>query len=131
MIYSFTVFGLIKFPQPILGKLHRLCALVYVYNGEDIFHRRAHDAAKAIAALPGFSLAHPQPFFNEFTVACPGNAGKIAETLEHEGVIAGLPLGSHDPSRSNDLLICVTETKSEADIARLVESLGQFNQAGF
>jgi glycine dehydrogenase subunit 1 len=94
---------------------------------------RSHYAAQAIAALPGFSAAAeaggPQGnFFREFTVKIP--AGKITaeeaiEALCKKNIVPGLPLSRYFPERKNELLICVTENNSKADIDSLVKSLGE------
>jgi len=78
---------------------------------------RAHEAAEAIAKVPGYRLRFEQPFFNEFVVACPLPAAEVCRRLEAKGVFAGLALGG------NDLLVCVTETKSRSDIERFCAAL--------
>lgn len=79
--------------------------------------RLAHLCAEKITQSPGFSLKFRAPFFNEFVVTCPRSAQDICEKLLSEGILAGYPLGG------NDLLVCVTETKSEADIDGFIHAL--------
>jgi glycine dehydrogenase subunit 1 len=79
--------------------------------------RLAHLCAEKIAELPGFGLKYAAPFFNEFVVACPAPSQTICDRLLSQGIIAGHALPG------NDLLVCVTETKSSADIKRFVEAL--------
>jgi glycine dehydrogenase subunit 1 len=78
---------------------------------------RAHEAAEAIAGVPGFRLAHTAPFFNEFVVSCPLPATEVCRRLEAKGFFAGLPIGG------DKLLVCVTETKSSADIELFCQAL--------
>jgi glycine dehydrogenase subunit 1 len=78
--------------------------------------RRAHLSAKTIAHIPGYRLKYSAPFFNEFVVVCPIPAQAVCDQLLTEGIVAGYPMG-------NDLLVCVTETKSEADIDRFANAL--------
>ncbi|MFZ2644162.1 MAG: aminomethyl-transferring glycine dehydrogenase subunit GcvPA [Verrucomicrobiia bacterium] len=88
--------------------------------------RRSHQAAEAISRVPGFALKFPRaPFFNEFVVTCPAPAQTICDRLERDGILAGLPLGRFDAAMERDLLVCVTETKSTANIERLAEALGR------
>ncbi len=88
--------------------------------------RRSHQAAEAISRVPGFALKFPRaPFFNEFVVTCPAPAQTICDRLERDGILAGLPLGRFCAGMERDLLVCVTETKSTADIERLAEALGR------
>ena len=86
--------------------------------------RRSHQAAEAISRAPGFALKFPRaPFFNEFVVTCPIPARTLCDRLERDGILPGLPLSRFDAGMERELLVCVTETKSTADIERLVEAL--------
>lgn len=88
--------------------------------------RRSHQAADAICRVPGFALKFPRaPFFNEFIVTCPAPAQTVCDRLERNGILAGVPLSRFYAGMERDLLVCVTETKSTADIERLVESLSR------
>jgi glycine dehydrogenase subunit 1 len=78
--------------------------------------RRAHRCAELIAKIPGFKLKFGAPFFNEFVVTCPLPAQTICDRLLAEGILAGHPMG-------DDVLVCVTETKSEQDIQKFVDAL--------
>jgi glycine dehydrogenase subunit 1 len=85
---------------------------------------RSHQAADAIARVPGFALKFPRaPFFNEFVVTCPMLAQTLCDRLEGEGILAGVPLGRFHPDMPKDLLVCVTETKLASDIERLADAL--------
>jgi glycine dehydrogenase subunit 1 len=92
--------------------------------GELNYHK-AHYAAEKIANIPGYALASDAPFFNEFTVRCPGNAAEIAAHLLEHGIIAGYPLGSDYPDRSDQLLVAVTEMNSREEIDILCETLAE------
>lgn len=93
--------------------------------------RLSHHAAAVIAALPGFTAA-PEAggpegaFWREFTVTLP-DGGPDAETayriLLDKGIAPGLPLSRYFPERKNELLVCVTETSSPADIEALASAL--------
>ncbi|HUW41723.1 MAG TPA: aminomethyl-transferring glycine dehydrogenase subunit GcvPA [Rectinemataceae bacterium] len=83
---------------------------------------KAHYAASRIAALPGFKVETGN-FFKEFTVRTPVPAGPLAEKLSRRGVVPGLPLSRYYPSRDRELLVCVTEMNTKAQIDLLVESL--------
>lgn len=83
---------------------------------------RAHYAAAAISRLPGFSVSGGL-FFKEFVARTPIDAETIAERLAGRGILPGLPLSRYFPERRNELLVCVTETRSRADIDRLIDGL--------
>ena len=43
---------------------------------------------------------------------------------EHDGVVAGYPLGRWYPELADSLLLCVTETHRREQVDRLVAALG-------
>ena len=88
----------------------------------EVCTQRAHYAARAIAALPGYAV-RDDPFFHEFVVQCPRPAEEVADALLEQGIIAGLPLGRWYPALADSLLVCVTEVHEREDIDRLVSSL--------
>jgi glycine dehydrogenase subunit 1 len=83
---------------------------------------RAHYAAEKIAAIKGFSIA-PGTFFKEFVVKTPIDAEKLSERLYGRNIVPGLPLSRYWKERKNELLVCVTEMNSRADIDELVTAL--------
>ena len=86
--------------------------------------QKAEYAAKAIAAIDGFEIAFSAPKFNEFVVRGPRPATEVLEKLRTEGgIVGGLALSKYYPERTNDFLVCVTETNSKEQIDRLVDAL--------
>lgn len=80
-----------------------------------------------IADLPGYSLPHKAPTFNEFVVRVRGgSAQKLCTALTDKGIIAGYDLGRVSKDRASDLLIAVTERHTRLDLDRLVEALAAF-----
>lgn len=84
---------------------------------------KAHYAKEEIVKLKGYKIKFNEPFFNEFVVECPKPAKEIQKILMEKGILAGLPLGCLDPEMGRSLLVCVTETKSKAEIDTLVKQL--------
>jgi glycine dehydrogenase subunit 1 len=102
-----------------LGK----CGLAQVAS---LCYHRAHYAARAIAALPGYAVDDAQPFFKEFVVRCPAPAREInRRLLQEHGTVGGLDLASVDPAREHEMLLCVTEMNPVAEIDRLVSALAE------
>src|SRR5436190_14131537 len=90
--------------------------------------QKAHYAAREIAKVPGFSLPFAAPFFNEFVVRAPVAAARLLERLATEkGIDGGLALSRFDANRANDLLVCVTETNTRAQIDALVEGMKELS----
>ncbi len=81
-------------------------------------------AARRIGELVGFSLPFTAPRFNEFVVRAPIDAKELLSRLAKENNInGGLALSRYFSDRPNDVLVCVTETNSRAEIDALVDSL--------
>lgn len=85
---------------------------------------KAHYAASVLGKLPGFAVA-PGTFFKEFVVKTPIAAEEIAEKLARRCVVAGLPLSRYYPARTHELLVCVTEMNTKAQIELLASSLAE------
>ncbi|AFQ45659.1 aminomethyl-transferring glycine dehydrogenase subunit GcvPA [Desulfosporosinus meridiei] len=87
--------------------------------------QNAHYAAREISKLPGMSLFFSGPFFHEFVIKTEIEPAKINKVLLENKIIGGLDLARFYPELDHHLLFCVTETKSKADIDRLVARLGE------
>ncbi len=86
--------------------------------------RKAHALAEQAAKIPGFALEFPKaPFAFEFALRCPRPADEVVAAGLKRGVLAGIPLGPHDPALRNVLLVAVTERRTAADLDRFVEAL--------
>ena len=109
-----------------------LCALAFTIHltllGETGLTRLAalnHARAAALADRLGRRVVTPF-FFNELTVRLDGNAVTAVERLAAEGILAGVPASRLYPGAGLDdlLLVAVTETADDDDIAALAEALG-------
>ncbi|GAB6152406.1 aminomethyl-transferring glycine dehydrogenase subunit GcvPA [Desulfosporosinus burensis] len=87
--------------------------------------QNAHYAAQEIAKIPGMKVAFPGPFFHEFVIETTIEPAKVNTMLLKDRIIGGLELARFYPELDRHLLFCVTETKSKADIDRLVARLGE------
>ena len=86
--------------------------------------QKAAYAAKRIANIEGFSLRFSAPLFNEFVVTAPGPAARLLSRLANEhSITGGLALSRYFADRPNDLLVCVTETNTRAQIDALADGL--------
>ena len=77
----------------------------------------SHYAKKKLCGMSGVRNIFSQPFFNEFVLHVP----RSGEEYQKEKIISGLPLGRFYPELNGCTLWCVTETKSQSQIDRLVE----------
>ena len=84
---------------------------------------KAHRLAEMACAIPGFRLRFAGPFFNEFALECPVPADRVRKALLREGILAGVPLGRQYRGMENSLLVCVTEARTDDEIARYAKAL--------
>jgi glycine dehydrogenase subunit 1 len=92
----------------------------------DLCLQRSHYALDALTQIPGVEASFSAPFFKEFAVRLPAAkpVSEVNTRLLHEyGIVGGLELGRYYPERANDMLLCVTETRTREDIDRLVDAV--------
>ena len=87
---------------------------------------KAHRLGNAIRRLPGYALRWDTPYFREFVVRCPRPARDLIAAAKSHGVVAGLDLAAHMPGcDERDLLVAVTEKRSDAEIDAFAALLGR------
>ena len=87
-------------------------------------HSKAHRLSKMIEECDGYSLRFGGPFFREFVVRCPVDAAEVVEAARRQGVLAGIPLKQRFGEEArNDLLVAVTEKRTNEDLERFCEIL--------
>ncbi len=89
----------------------------------ELCYHKAHYAAAEIDKLAGYEVVNERPFFKEFVVRCPKPAEQVAAALNRQQILPGYVLSRNFPERSHDLLVCVTELNSKAQIDKLVGGL--------
>lgn len=82
----------------------------------------SHEAASALSDVDGLSLKFSGASFNEFVIETTRPAREALQSLRKRGIAAGIDLGRFFPELDRCVLTCVTETKTGADVARLVEA---------
>ncbi len=90
-----------------------------------INHGRAKAAATELAKVPGVSVMNGG-FFNEFTLVLPKAARPVIHELAEKGILGGVSLGRLYPDNdalANGLVVAVTETVTEEDIAAFAAAL--------
>lgn len=80
--------------------------------------------AQRLLRIPGVRALFPQhAHFHEQAFVLPKPAHEVIEKLAGEHILAGYALGEEYPALGDALLVCVTETKSEADIERFAAAI--------
>jgi glycine dehydrogenase subunit 1 len=79
---------------------------------------RAGYAWARLKSIKGVEPLYDRPFFNEFALKLPKDAGEVVSDLISEGIAAGFPAGRYYTGMENVLLMAFTEkrTKKEIDI---------------
>lgn len=76
-----------------------------------------------LMTLPGARLLFDRPIFHEFAIAFDRDATSLVEELASDGIVAGFALGEEYPELGDALLVCVTETKTDADMDHFVDAI--------
>ena len=76
--------------------------------------RRKLRGAKGVAAVPEYAV------FNEFVIETAKPASKVLESMLQSGILGGLDLGRYDKARANQILVAVTEKRTEEEMERYV-----------
>ncbi len=94
---------------------------------QEVAEQNAQKAAYAkeqIAAIDGYSIPFSSPTFNEFVVRGPRPASEVLEKVRTaNGIVGGLALSKYYGGHESDILVCVTETMSRANIDAFVDAL--------
>lgn len=111
--------------------LMALCATLYLATlGRrglkklaEINLQKAHYLAEKISKLPGFALAFPGPFFNEFVIRTRKQPRRLLKALRDEGFLGGIDLAPYELLDGNNLLVAVTERRTREEMDRFVKIL--------
>ena len=90
-----------------------------------VAHNRTDELCAALCDLPGVERVFNRPFFHEVVIRLDRPVGPVLDVLADQGILGGLDLTASHPELGNALLLCATETKNEADIARYRDSLAE------
>jgi glycine dehydrogenase subunit 1 len=85
--------------------------------------QKAHYAQRQITAIPGYSAKFSSPFFDEFVITAPVSTHVLERHFKQAGIIGGYALDRSYTGMDNDMLFCVTETRTKEDIDTLVSIL--------
>ena len=88
---------------------------------------KAHYLADSILSLPGYELAFPGPFFNEFTVRLPEDPRTVRSHLQEQGILVDDPAGLCAKDASRCLRFAVTEKRTKRELDLLVGLLEGFS----
>ena len=84
---------------------------------------RSRELASAVANVPGVTLKHAAPFFNEFVADVGRPAGGVLAALAERGILGGVDVGRFYPELATCILMTATELTTTADIRALADAL--------
>jgi glycine dehydrogenase subunit 1 len=88
-----------------------------------VSHAKTALLLKALTAIDGVDPLFAGPNFHEAAIRLNAPVGSVLDELALRDILGGYDLGSDYPEMGNALLICATETKTDADIARYASAL--------
>ena len=86
-------------------------------------HHNTRRAIDGLCAIDGVSRRFDGPFFHEAAIRLPRPVGTVLDALAERDVLGGFDLGRRYPQLDDSLLVCATETKTDADVAALVDAV--------
>jgi glycine dehydrogenase subunit 1 len=92
-------------------------------------HARTRELLAALTRVPGVRLGFTGPCFHEAVLLLDRPVAPLLKALSARGIAAGLDLTPYYPELGPALLVCATETKTQADIERYRASLSEVMQA--
>lgn len=92
-------------------------------------HSRSKDLVCALTSVKGVRRAFAGPFFHESVLLFDRPVAPVLKSLESRGILGGFDLSEYYPELGHALLVCATETKTEADIGSYVAALSEAVQA--
>ncbi len=86
-------------------------------------HANTVALADKLAAIPGVTRAFASPFFHEVVLKLNDNARDVLRALRAQGILGGLDLSGWYPELGQAILVCVTETKTAADLDHYAQQM--------
>lgn len=76
-----------------------------------------------LAGIPGVTAAFTGAHFHECVLKLDRPVAPVLAQLDREGIVGGFDLSRHYPELGSALMVCTTETKTSADLARYADTL--------
>jgi glycine dehydrogenase subunit 1 len=79
--------------------------------------------ATMVSAIDGVETVFSAPHFHEVVLRLDRPVGPVLESLAANNILGGFDLSNHYPELGNTLLVCATETKTDADLEAYAAAL--------
>jgi glycine dehydrogenase subunit 1 len=88
-------------------------------------HANTRKLLAALTAIPGVTQAFSGTCFHEVVIRVPGSAQAVLDALAGVRIAGGVALSEFYAGQDDTLVLCATEVKNDADIARYESALRQ------
>ncbi|MGH8310393.1 MAG: aminomethyl-transferring glycine dehydrogenase subunit GcvPA, partial [Steroidobacteraceae bacterium] len=92
-------------------------------------HAHTRELVAALTRVKGVRVAFDSPRFHEAVLLLDRPAAPVLKALAQRGILGGLDLSEHYSELGNALLVCATETKTDADIEAYANALAEAMKA--
>lgn len=86
-------------------------------------HENAEKLKQLLSNIDGVKIIFQSAIFHEFVVQFEGSFSDILSVMKKNHIQPGLVLDNYYPELKNSLLVCVTDTKTEKDLEKYIESI--------
>jgi glycine dehydrogenase subunit 1 len=87
-------------------------------------HANTRRLVEKLSALPGVAAVFTRPIFHEAVLRIDAPLPALLDELAAQGIVGGYSLQDDYPELGTALLVCATETKTEADLDEYAARLG-------
>ncbi|MEJ2141112.1 MAG: aminomethyl-transferring glycine dehydrogenase subunit GcvPA [Gammaproteobacteria bacterium] len=86
-------------------------------------HVNTISLVEKLTSLDGVSKVFDRPLFHEAVLKFDSPVDEIIQAMSDQGIVAGIKLEDDYPELENCLMVCATETKTEADLETYKENI--------
>jgi len=86
-------------------------------------HANTVALAEKLAAIPNVTRTFASPCFHEVVLKLNDNAKDVLRALRAQGILGGLDISGWYPELGQAILVCVTETKTAADLDQYAQQM--------
>ncbi len=86
-------------------------------------HANTRALVERLCAIDGVTPLFERPRFHEAALRLPRPAREVLDALAERGILGGIDLSADYPGLGDALLVCATETRSEADLDAYASAL--------
>jgi len=91
-------------------------------------HNNTRTLINALEQVAGVRKRFNRPFFHEAVFEFDMPVSEVMRDLSVQSIVGGVALQHYYPELGNSLLVCATETKTQADIDRYVENIARISE---